>query len=236
MSWLWSSKQDDTQPQQPEAVEEPFSISKCKEQLSKIKKNGDDTEWTSFCDALWELAKVFDLLGTGFGFVKSDITGKIGILRNEINGKVHGESFETLEAMITLELKHHGKLEHGKPSPRGTRTLLRLSWVLNFILTFLDIIAKNPQDQSLYNPASHAYQQALSPYHPWAVRQLVSVALYALPTQPVFLEKLGVAVHSPNADQVIQKEISEFVDLIRPHVARLKEVYESHKLSLENLP
>jgi hypothetical protein len=44
---------------------------------------------------------------------------------------------------------------------------------------------------SLRDPASKAYEQALAPYHGWAIRKAVSAGLYVLPTKEQLLKKLN---------------------------------------------
>lgn len=44
---------------------------------------------------------------------------------------------------------------------------------------------------SLRDPASKAYEQALAPYHGWAIRKAVSAGMYALPTKEQLLKKLN---------------------------------------------
>lgn len=44
---------------------------------------------------------------------------------------------------------------------------------------------------SLKDPASKAYEQALAPYHGWAIRKAVSAGMYVLPTKEQLLKKLN---------------------------------------------
>jgi len=44
---------------------------------------------------------------------------------------------------------------------------------------------------SLRDPASKAYEQALAPYHGWAIKKAVSAGMYLIPTKEQLLNKLN---------------------------------------------
>lgn len=55
----------------------------------------------------------------------------------------------------------------------------------------ISCIVLSGRGNSLRDPASKAYEQALAPYHGWAIRKAVSVGMYVLPTKEQLLKKLN---------------------------------------------
>ncbi|MCI03379.1 glycolipid transfer protein domain-containing protein 1-like, partial [Trifolium medium] len=64
---------------------------------------------------------------------------------------------------------------------------------------------------SLRDPASKAYEEALAPYHGWAIRKAVSAGLYVLPTKEQLLKKLNEDVASAKEQMQIYVSSSEAV-------------------------
>jgi hypothetical protein len=62
--------------------------------------------------------------------------------------------------------------------------------ILNAVNEFSFCISYG-RGSSLRDPASKAYEQALAPYHGWAIRKAVSAGLYVLPTKEQLLKKLN---------------------------------------------
>lgn len=74
-----------------------------------------------------------------------------------------------------------------------TELFLRLSLWDNSMMNIVNELSfcTSFRGNSLKDPASKAYEQALAPYHGWAIRKAVSAGMYVLPTKEQLLKKLN---------------------------------------------
>lgn len=154
--------------------------------------------------------RFFQLMGSVFSFVSSDLKAKIETLEslrrqeNELQ-----EEFETFGAMIEYEKANN--LLSKRDYVSGSRTLLRLHRGLGkqsaltkeskvteidllaaFIREFMHRISQlEPSEKTCYVCQS-AYNDTLAQYHPWLVRKGAVVAMYAMPTREQLLNKVCI--------------------------------------------
>jgi len=118
----------------------------------------------------------------------SDITEKVNLWRGLY--KKHYTNYSDLQAVIEQEIKLNihelnGENNEDKGHKKGksqyfdytsgTRTLLRLSWFLDFMVNILDrLITTN---DGFSTCCKKAYDKALGIYHPWYVRSAATMAL-----------------------------------------------------------
>lgn len=142
---------------------------------------------------IYEFTKAFGQLSTALSMGFSDITSKVDVWRSLF--KTHYKDQKDLQSVMITEVmlgiqelngENNSTLGHKKNSPyytyvSGTRTLLRLSWFLNFLY----IIFKNMLETSepFNNCVTNAYDVVLAPHHPWLVRKGAGIALSFAPKE-----------------------------------------------------
>ena len=87
----------------------------------------------------------------------------------------------------------------GKAKEKGsvTRDVLRITRGLDFIRAFVEaLLAADPAEESLVDPAWKAYEAELMPYHAWVVQTAVRAGIYTVPYRSTFLQVRETAVLS----------------------------------------
>jgi len=142
-----------------------------------------------FMNAFKDILVIFDSFGTGFGFVKSDIVLKLGIIRGIYEADTEGN--QTLQVMVEREVK--AGTARNKKKQGGSRNLLRLMWGVQFIRLMLKEIGTR-EDITAPEAIRAAYDAALREHHPWAIRTAVSAAIHFVPSKDVLLKKLNIDI------------------------------------------
>jgi len=136
-----------------------------------------------------ELCKFFNLFGTVFSFVTSDVLSKCQILENYQKSCSDTKAYDTVQSMVSYEIEHQILLsQKGK---NGCRTLLRLHRALDFCSQLLEGINGLKKEEKLSNITWEVYGRTLSNFHTWIVRKAVGMATYVLPTKQSLQEKMG---------------------------------------------
>ncbi|OSX70999.1 hypothetical protein BU14_0617s0004 [Porphyra umbilicalis] len=176
-----------------------------------------------FLAAMSEVALLFDQLGTGFGFVRKDITSKVAILRSHLAAAP--DTYRSLQTGVTAEAAAGTAAVTSPPS--AARTLLRLLWATKFLAVLMAELgsAYTPgSTKTLRDAVGKAYGAALRPHHSWVVAKGVAAALLLLPSKEVFLTKVGV-------DLARREELLRRVDAVfGPLVEDCYAFYERHQL------
>lgn len=172
-----------------------------------------------------ELCIFFDMLGTVFGFITSDVREKIGILQ-EHRGSENGDKYVFIQAMFEFEIA--SDLTQKKTHPlSGSRTLLRLHRALAFTMLFMKKLSEASNSDSSSSMASEAYKESLANFHPWIIRQAALWAMYTLPNVGVLTNKIA----APNVDQEEAKRmLKEVTEVIKPVYDITEELYTKHDL------
>lgn len=143
---------------------------------------------------IWEITKAFRALSTALSVGFSDITSKVEVWRTIIKNNYTTENTiqEIIETEINLNIhelngennsdKGHKKKTKFYGYTSGTRTLLRLTWFLDF---FSNIIKNcfEMTDKSFTDCVRAAYDKALAPHHPWLVRKGASLGISFAPSK-----------------------------------------------------
>lgn len=142
-----------------------------------------------FIGAIYEFTKAFSSLSTALSMGFSDITEKCATWRDLFKTYYSDEVYTDMQSVMLkeIEINFHvlngeNNLKHGqkKGSPfftyiSGARTLVRLSWFLEFLYTILKNILDTEDPFS--SCIKKAYQDVLAPHHPWLIRNSIKVAL-----------------------------------------------------------
>ncbi len=134
-------------------------------------------------------SRLFDLLGTVFTFVQSDVKSKLEILSHYRQGSSK-DHYGTVQSMIQYEVSNNITRGKKKP-PSACRTFLRLHRALLFIVRFLDGVCEAEAGQRLGGIAGTAYTDTLAHHHTWLIRKAVGLAVHTLPTRDVLLQRMG---------------------------------------------
>ncbi|KAL0568005.1 hypothetical protein V5O48_013989 [Marasmius crinis-equi] len=124
---------------------------------------------------------MFDLFGSGvFGFVQSDIRGNIqGVRSRYESSKDHSD---TLERLVEHESKESQRV--------ATACLVRLIRGLSFLSKAL-LNAQSDTSSELHVCFKQAYDVVLRHHHGFVVRNVVSVAIRAVPRRSDFFNRLA---------------------------------------------
>ncbi|WAR13851.1 CPTP-like protein [Mya arenaria] len=144
----------------------------------------------NYVTAYYEISKLLKLMGTVFGFVKSDVDEKIEILQ-EFRKSDIGDKYKTIQGMIEYEVET--KTTNNKKKASGARTLLRLHRALEFIVDLFKALKESGEHDKMSAITSKSYYRTLSKHHPWLIRKGVDVAVYTLPSRKHFIEKLKIS-------------------------------------------
>ncbi|KAK1129357.1 hypothetical protein K0M31_019091 [Melipona bicolor] len=181
----------------------------------------DDIDLKAYLDAYNELYKFFQLMGSVFGFVSSDLKEKIQILNDLMNKD--DQNYTTIKSMIQYE-KENKILDKGDCT-NGARTLLRLHRGLDFIREFLRQLGELSDSDKTSSCCQDAYNKTLAKHHPWVIRKAAIVAMYTMPTRELLFKKVcGIDVQR-NVD-VLPKMLEVTADVFN----RTHNLYDVHQL------
>ncbi|XP_026467671.1 ceramide-1-phosphate transfer protein-like [Ctenocephalides felis] len=171
------------------------------------------------------IIKFFQLMGTVFGFVSSDVKSKVDILESLLNDPNNGKNFQTFKSMIEYE-KNNDLLDKEEYTS-GSRTLLRLHRGLDFIREFLKALGELDNCQKTSHVCQIAYNNTLAKFHPWLIKKGANVAMYTMPTREVLLKKVcGDEEDVQRAITVLPKMLSVTADVYK----RTDDLYSNHDL------
>lgn len=146
-----------------------------------------------FLQAMGEVNKLFEMLGSAFSFVKRDIEKKMGIISRY--AKADAENYRDLNDAIAYEIETGQTTGREDGGASLSRTLLRLMWALKFsdgLLEGIGAAFDGEGNGTLRWAVSRAYDNALAEHHSWAIRRSVKGACVFLPSKEAFLERVGV--------------------------------------------
>lgn len=165
-----------------------YSIDKVVEHFDKLTQDLDHLNPYYFLSAIYEFTKAFKRFSSALSMGFSDITEKVKVWRDlfQFHSETEINDLQSLmEKEISLGLQNlngenNSSLGHKKGTKfytyvSGCRTLVRLSWFLNFLYqTFKNML--NTSDP-FSTCIKQAYESALAPHHPWLVKKSVSLVL-----------------------------------------------------------
>lgn len=185
----------------------------------------DDVNLELYLKSFDELNKFFCLLGTIFGFVKSELAGKMIILREFLSKPDEAHHFSTVLNMVEYEREHNllGKDNYVS----GSRTLLRLHRSLEFIQAFLRSINDLKEEESTSGPCIKAYEDTLGHHHTFLIRTGAKIAMYTLPTKHQLLSNVcGSEENIKKAEDILP----ETLEIISEIYDRVQKIYKDRNL------
>jgi len=171
------------------------------------------------------VTRFFNLMGTIFSFVTSDVNSKLSILQYHLASEA-GDHYKTVEEMIQYEVANGITTESIKSGkqPSGSRTLLRLHRALQFLILLFCELAQS--SESFSTVVGEAYNATLANHHPWVVRSAVSVALYAVPSRSSLIQRLD----SEGSEERIADQLNAAVLAMQPVYDRIQTLYTDNDL------
>lgn len=171
----------------------PFDSDRLFDYLEKAAVDPEHLKPFEFLGGVYEFTRAFGELSSALSMGFSDITSKVEIWR-DLFKKFYPKNPDMQSVMITevmnniheLNGENNYDLGQKKESPyytytSGTRTLLRLSWFLDFLR---NIFKQMIESDSPFNTCvTNAYDEVLAPHHPWLVRKGASLALSFAPSE-----------------------------------------------------
>lgn len=171
---------------------DPYSHSRLVYYLSRVAEDLDHLKPFELLAGIYEFTRAFGQLSSALSMGFSDITSKVENWRNLFKN-YYPQHQDIQSVMITevmlniheLNSENNSDLGQKKGSPyytyeSGTRTLLRLSWFLNFLL---EIFKSLLETQNTFDKCvTDAYEVVLAPHHPWLVRKAAGLALSFAPS------------------------------------------------------
>uniref|UniRef100_A0A8C9P765 Ceramide-1-phosphate transfer protein n=1 Tax=Spermophilus dauricus TaxID=99837 RepID=A0A8C9P765_SPEDA len=172
------------------------------------------------------LVRFLNSLGTIFSFISKDVVSKLQIMERLRSSPQH-EHYMSLQSMVAYDVGNKlVDLDRRSRHPTsGCRTLLRLHRALRWLQLFLEGLRTSPEDARTSALCTDSYNASLATYHPWIVRQAVTVAFCTLPTHKIFLEAMNVG--SPEQDVEMLGEALPFIERV---YEVSQKVYAEHSL------
>ncbi|XP_046747748.1 ceramide-1-phosphate transfer protein [Diprion similis] len=181
----------------------------------------DDVDIKMYLAAYNELYKFFQLMGSVFSFVSSDLKQKMDILAELISKDE--QNFVTIKSMIQHETENN--LLQKADYTNGSRTLLRLHRGLDFIKEFLRQLGELSDGDKTSACCQDAYNKTLAKHHPWIIRKGAVVAMYAMPTRELLFKKVCGDNVQRNID-ILPKMLEVTADVFK----RTDKLYEINNL------
>ena len=174
-----------------------------------------------------ELTHFFEILGTVFGYINSDILEKVTILKYYREGEI-SKHYQSVESMMEYEISV--KFSASTEQPSGCRTLLRLHRALAFASLFMKRLGESSKNDKSSTLAYDSYNETLAQFHPWLIRKGVGVATYALGSCGDLLDNCRGDVDSIEEAQEVLKDIAKAMDDVYKETELLYTKYDLHGL------
>ncbi|XP_024877610.1 ceramide-1-phosphate transfer protein [Temnothorax curvispinosus] len=181
----------------------------------------DDVDLKAYLEAYNELYKFFQLMGSVFSFVSSDLKQKIDVLTDLINKNT--QNYTTIKSMI--EYERENKLLEKADFVNGSRTLLRLHRGLDFIREFLQQLNDLTDIDKTVCCCQDAYNKTLAKHHSWVIRKAAIVAMYTMPTREALFKKVCGENVQRNID-ILPKMLEVTADVFN----RTDSIYKTYQL------
>ncbi|XP_068144914.1 ceramide-1-phosphate transfer protein [Drosophila tropicalis] len=205
------------------AITDCFDIEKVAELFENSLLDGDDVLLDAYLAAYEEIMKFFQLMGSVFSFVSSDVRTKIDILYDLRRTDTDEEKpFESIKAMLLHEKDNNLLKKKGYVS--GSRTLLRLHRGLEFVYEFLDRVQGIMDADKTHDVCKSAYDDTLGKHHPFLIRKGAALAMYAMPTRGDLLRRV-----CDDVPKAIEK-LPAMLQYTRIAYDRTDELYTVHNL------
>ena len=205
--------------------DKPFYLPEFYEITQKSIENGKDIEIDKLLPVYNYMTKLFYCLGTAFGFATSDVTNKINHVINRRRELIASKDLtddphmKLLTLMKTEEQKgwtHSGSNgidNKGKEYQCASRSVVRLTWFLDFIYEIIKQVYENP-NISLQSAVRTSYSLTLENRHNFLVRNAFKVAVVVCPSRSTFIEKIQ--------NGITEKEMYDYWVKVQDNLLKLK--------------
>jgi hypothetical protein len=206
--------------------------------LEEASKDVENLKPYEFLGGIYEFTRSFKKISSSLSMGFADITEKVGIWR-DIFKKTFPEA-RTIQEVLKNEselnlqqlngdnnssLGHKKKTQwHGYVS--GTRTLLRLTWFMKFMMTLLTKMIKT--DDSFNKCIKQSYDEILAPKHTWLVRKAAGVGFSFAPSKKT--AAYSVMFESEEENDETRKKVTHVIELLDKIYQHLHKWYEDKKL------
>lgn len=190
----------------------------------------DSLSVDEFITYLSHMSAIVSALGD-LGFVAAEIADKVGVVTcrtNELRATsdCNGTNV-SLQQLVSWELARGVVLPAVPNYVSAARSLLRLMWLLDFVVALLHRLAQNDAD-TLSTCARDAYDAVLAPRHPVFLRHIIQVALYMLPSRRSFCDKLSRGLQlGVDLDDAL-RDYADSIDCVRNSLWRF---YTQHNIT-----
>lgn len=174
-----------------------------------------------------ELTHFFEVLGSVFAYINSDVVEKVNILRYYRDGE-SSENYRTVQSMMEYEIPLNFSVSMEQPS--GSRTLLRLHRALAFASLFMKRLGESHRADKSSTLAYDSYHETLAQFHPWLIRKGVGVATYALGSCGSLLDKCLGDTDNLEEAQAMLGDIAKAMDEVYCETESLYTKYDLHGL------
>jgi len=216
-----------------------FSYDLCLTMFENCAKDLDNINIYYILRPIWEITKAFKSLSSALSVGFSDITSKVQVWRDNIK-KYYPDAKscqDIIEREISLKLQelngeNNSDKGHKKKTPyyeytSCTRTLLRLSWFLDFFNNIM-VNALTKTDKDFSDCIKLAYEKALAPHHPWLVRKGASVGMSFAPSKREKAMKSFFGVEKWDDDT--KEKCKKLAGAVETVWKKVYEIYDSKKL------
>lgn len=190
-------------------------------------KEGNQIIMDEYVRGYNELMHFFEIMGSVFGYINSDILEKVTILKYYRGGEI-SENYRSVES--TMEYEISVNFSSSAEQPSACRTLLRLHRALAFASLFMKRLGESSKDDKSSTLAYDSYNETLAQFHPWLIRKGVGVATYALGSCGSLLEKCLGDLDSLEEAQELLKDIAKAMDDVYKETESLYTKYDLHGL------
>eukprot|EP00771_Trimastix_marina_P001353 gnl/Trimastix_PCT/2420.p2 GENE.gnl/Trimastix_PCT/2420~~gnl/Trimastix_PCT/2420.p2 ORF type:complete len:231 (+),score=68.08 gnl/Trimastix_PCT/2420:33-695(+) len=174
-----------------------------------------------FLTACRQVTNIFDILGsTAFAAPRNDMRGNIEKIRrvHQANPGAHSHLFKTL---LAEKVANQSKVDSS-----ATVGLLWLTRGLEFTHAFIDQLRIGAANLKTSELLKVAYQNTLSAYHGFAVRQLIKLAFRAAPKRHKLIHQLFEGV----PEEVWLAQLLEWARIFAPMLQSIKQFYTDNGL------
>ncbi|KAF9353833.1 hypothetical protein BGX26_008410 [Mortierella sp. AD094] len=180
---------------------------------SNVAVTDEGINTAEFLQATEGLVSIFDLFGSVFSIVQTDMNGNIKKIRERF--LTNPEANSTLQKLV--------KGEQGEKKKTATEGLLWLTRGLDFTLQSLERSEANPSEE-LSVSFTKGYEATLRQYHGVLVRPVFAMAMKACPYRADFYTKLG-------QDQaLVKQDLAAYLAGLRKITVEIQTYYVANKL------
>merc|ERR1712062_349539 len=175
-----------------------------------------------FLNACREYGFFYDLFGgTVFMPIKADVNGNINKLQGWYDADKNND---TLEKILENEINN------GTTESKGSATdaLLWLKRGLWMMVKFMQSMLNGERNAT--KSFNAAYEVSLKPHHGWMVQKMFGVGLSMIPDYQGFLIAMTSADFSGNKEEVVMREMGEYISSLNDVLLHIDQFYISKKL------